>query len=30
MMMLTYEIDIDETLKIIEGQGHQVKGQGHI
>ena len=29
-MILTYIIDIDETLKLIQGQGHKVKGQGHI
>ena len=26
----TYIIDIDETLKLTQGQGHKVKGQGHI
>ena len=30
MMILTYIIDIDKTLKLTEGQGHRVKGQGHI
>ena len=30
MMILTYIIDIDETLKLTQGQGHKVKGQGHI
>ena len=29
-MILTYIIDIDETVKLTEGQGHKVKGQGHI
>ena len=29
-MILTYIIDIDETLKLTQGQGHKVKGQGHI
>ena len=29
-MILTYVIDIDETLKLTQGQGHKVKGQGHI
>ena len=29
-MILTYIIDIDETLKLTEGQGHKVKGQGHV
>ena len=24
------QIDIDETLKLTQGQGHKVKGQGHI
>ena len=30
MMILTYIIDIDEMLMLIKGQGHKVKGQGHI
>ena len=30
LMMLTHMIDIDETLKLTQGQGHKVKGQGHI
>ena len=30
MMILTYVTDIDETLNLSEGQGHKVKGQGHI
>ena len=25
-----YIIDIDETLKLTQGQGHKVKGQGNI
>ena len=29
-MILTYIIDIDGTLKLTQGQGHKVKGQGHI
>ena len=29
-MILTYIIDIDETVKLTQGQGHKVKGQGHI
>ena len=29
-MILTYIIDIDETLKLSQGQGHKVKDQGHI
>ena len=29
-MILTYMINIDEILKLTEGQGHKVKGQGHI
>ena len=28
-MILTYIIDIDKTLKLTQGQGHKVKGQGH-
>jgi len=30
LMILAYIIDIDETLKFSQGQGHKVKGQGHI
>ena len=30
MMILTYIIDIDETLKLTQSQGHKDKGQGHI
>ena len=29
-MIFTYIIDIDETLKLTQDQGHKVKGQGHI
>ena len=29
-MILTYVMDIDETAKLTQGQGHKVKGQGHI
>ena len=29
-MILTYIIDIDETLKVTQSQGHKGKGQGHI
>ena len=29
-MILTYIIDINGTLKLTYGQGHEVKGQGHI
>ena len=29
-MILTYIIDIDESIKLTQGQGHKVKGQGHI
>ena len=29
-MILTYIIDIDELLELTQGQGHKVKGQGHI
>jgi len=29
LMILTYVIDIDKTLKLTQGQGHKVKGQGH-
>ena len=30
MMILTYIVDIDETLKLTQSQGHKVKGQVHI
>ena len=30
LMILTYIIDIYETLTLTQGQGHKVKGQGHI
>jgi len=29
-MILAYIIDIDETIKLTQGKGHKVKGQGHI
>ena len=29
-MKLTYIIDVDEKLKLTQGQGRKVKGQGHI
>ena len=29
-MIITYFIDIDETLKFTQGQGHKVKGQSQI
>ena len=29
-MILTHINDIDETLKLTQGQGHKVKDQGHI
>ena len=29
-MLLTNIIYIDEMLKLTQGQGHKVKGQGHI
>ena len=29
-MILTYIIDIDETLKLTQGQGHKVKGRSWI
>ena len=29
-MILTSIIDIDEKLKLTQGQGHKFKGQGHI
>ena len=28
--VLRHMIDIDETLNLTQGQGHKVKGQGHI
>ena len=28
--VLLHMIDIDETLNLTQGQGHKVKGQGHI
>ena len=30
LMILTHMIDIDETLKLTQGQGHKVKRKGHI
>ena len=30
MMILTYIIDIDKVLKLTQGQGHKVKGHGHL
>ena len=30
LMILTHMIDIDETLKLTQGQGHKVKHKGHI
>ena len=30
LMILTHMDDIDEKLKLTKGQGHKVKGQGHI
>ena len=30
LMILTHMIDIDETLKLTQGKGHKVKGQGQI
>ena len=30
LMILTYIIDIDETLKFTQSQGHKVKGQSQI
>ena len=30
LIVLTYIIDIDDTLKLTQSQGHKVKGQGHI
>ena len=29
-MILRHMVDIDETLKLTQGQGHKVKDQGHI
>ena len=29
-MILIYVIDVDETVDLTQGQGHKVKGQGHI
>ena len=29
-MILAHIIDIDETVTLTQGQGHKVKGQGHI
>ena len=29
-MVFTHMIDIDETFKLTQGQGHRVKGQGQI
>ena len=29
-MILGHMVNIDETLKLTRGQGHKVKGQGHI
>ena len=29
-MILRHIVDIDETLKLTQGQGHKVKDQGHI
>ena len=30
LMILTFLTDIEKTLKLTQGQGHKVKGQGHI
>ena len=30
LMTLGHVVNIDETLKLTRGQGHKVKGQGHI
>ena len=30
LMILRHMVDIDETLKLTQGQGHKVKDQGHI
>ena len=29
-MVLAYINDIDENIKLTQGQGHKVKGRGHI
>ena len=29
-MILEQIIDIDKTVKLTKGQGHKVKGQGHV
>ena len=29
-MKFTQMIDIDETFKLTQGQGHKIQGQGHI
>ena len=29
-MILTYVMDVDQTVTLTQGQGHKVKGQGHI
>ena len=29
-MILTHMIDTNENIKLTQGQGHRVKGQGHI
>ena len=29
-MILGHMVNFDETLKLTRGQGHKVKGQGHI
>ena len=30
LMILGHMVNIDKTLKLTRGQGHKVKGQGHI
>ena len=30
LMILRHMLDIDETYKLTQGQGHKVKDQGHI
>ena len=30
LVVLTYIINIDKTFKLTQGQGHKIKGQGHI
>ena len=30
LMILKHMVNIDETLKLTQGQGHKIKGQGHI